>query len=207
MQHLEFALIIGFLAIGIFAGMSLVAHAVYSFFTGGLQDDSRRERKASMANVQPGNTSLVLLAGWVFVIACVPESDSNNASSRQPPEEDRAAVAEVEQTREGADLQTHVAVETIPGRTGSMLDAQQGEGLILGLDGERYEAGYLRVTIARTQVALRQRGLYLGPITGVLDPRTMQAVYEFQEASYGLLRCGIPTPRTRRLLEQGSHTF
>jgi hypothetical protein len=79
------------------------------------------------------------------------------------------------------------------------------EGLIVGLDGELYEP-YLPATIERVQVGLRTRGLYDGPVNGILDAPTMRAIYEFQEASYGLQRCGVPTPRTRRLLEQGSHT-
>jgi hypothetical protein len=65
---------------------------------------------------------------------------------------------------------------------------------------------YNRVTIERTQRALRDRGLYSGPINGVLDPTTMQAIYAFQKASYHLQMCGVPTPRTRMMLEQGSHT-
>lgn len=80
------------------------------------------------------------------------------------------------------------------------------DGLIDGFDGELYE-GYLPRTIRRTQRGLRSRGLYDGPIHGVLDQRTMEAIYAFQAASPGLQRCGVPTPRTRTLLEQGSHTF
>jgi hypothetical protein len=79
------------------------------------------------------------------------------------------------------------------------------EGLIRGLDGYLYEA-YNVPAITRTQETLWTRGLYDGPIDGVLDLETMRALYAFQEASYGLSHSGIPTPRTRDLLEQGSHT-
>jgi hypothetical protein len=34
----------------------------------------------------------------------------------------------------------------------------------------------------------------------------MEALYTFQMASKILQRCGIPTPFTRKMLEQGSHT-
>ena len=80
----------------------------------------------------------------------------------------------------------------------------QGE-LLLGLDGELY-LPYEPVTVMLVQSALRNRGLYSGPVSGVLDRRTMEAIYEFQAANHYLQRCGIPTPRTRKLLEQGAHT-
>ena len=83
--------------------------------------------------------------------------------------------------------------------------AQKDERPIRGLDGLLYEP-YKAVTIERTQRALRDRGLYSGPINGILDPPTMQAIYAFQKASYNLQMCGVPTPRTRMMLEQGSHT-
>jgi hypothetical protein len=42
-------------------------------------------------------------------------------------------------------------------------------------------------------------------MNGILDPPTMKSIYAFQEANR-LQRCGVPTPRTRKVLEQGSHT-
>jgi putative peptidoglycan binding protein len=85
------------------------------------------------------------------------------------------------------------------------LAAQQAGSAIKGLDGAMYDA-YKPLTIERTQQALRARGLYSGPIHGILDLPTMQAIYAFQKASYHLQVCGVPTPRTRMILEQGSHT-
>ena len=76
--------------------------------------------------------------------------------------------------------------------------------LIAGVDGELYEP-YSSVAIKRIQRALRNRDLYHGPINGVLDGPTMKSIYAFQEAN-NLQRCGVPTPRTRQMLEQGSHT-
>jgi len=77
--------------------------------------------------------------------------------------------------------------------------------LIAGLDGELYEP-YRTITIERIQRLIKERGLYTGPINGILDKPTMKAIYTFQEATHTLQMCGVPTPRTRRMLEQGSHT-
>jgi hypothetical protein len=79
------------------------------------------------------------------------------------------------------------------------------EGLIVGLDGELYEP-YHPKTIEVIQFALRARGVYGGPVNGTLDLATMRAIYVFQRATGSLQLCGIPTPRTRKILEQGSHT-
>jgi hypothetical protein len=76
--------------------------------------------------------------------------------------------------------------------------------LISGLDGAMY-APYPSATIQRVQKALRERGLYAGPLNGILDLPTMRSIYIFQEAN-NLQRCGVPTPHTRKMLEQGSHT-
>jgi hypothetical protein len=80
----------------------------------------------------------------------------------------------------------------------------EGE-LIMGLDGQLYDA-YNAETIKHVQTLMTNRGLYSGPINGVLDPPTMESLLSFQEASHSLLQCGVPTPRTRKMLEQGSHT-
>jgi hypothetical protein len=84
--------------------------------------------------------------------------------------------------------------------------AEGYSGLFIeGLDGGLYTP-YHSVTIQRAQRALTDRGLYAGPVNGVLDPPTMKAIYAFQKATHVLQVCGVPTPRTRRMLEQGSHT-
>ena len=94
---------------------------------------------------------------------------------------------------------------TDPG-SGKMAWAEKFEGeLIAGLDGWLY-LPYKSITIRDTQKALVERGLYVGPVNGVLDPPTMRAIYAFQKVTHMLQPCGIPTPRTRRLLAQGSHT-
>lgn len=76
--------------------------------------------------------------------------------------------------------------------------------LFIGLDGALY-VPYRSSTIQNVQKSLQDRGLYDGPMTGVLDGPTMKSIYAFQEAN-NLQRCGVPTPNTRKMLEQGSHT-
>ena len=91
--------------------------------------------------------------------------------------------------------------------SGEVVWAEGFEGeLIAGLDGSEY-LPYTVLAIERMQGLLRDRGLYLGPTNGVLDLPTMQAIAMFQEATQTLQVCGIPTPRTRLMLQQGSHTI
>jgi hypothetical protein len=90
--------------------------------------------------------------------------------------------------------------------SGKILWAKGYEGiLIAGFDDGLYEP-YLRAVMERVQLSLRARGLYIGPVNGVLDKPTMESLYAFQTANKILQRCGIPTPFTRKMLEQGSHT-
>ena len=84
--------------------------------------------------------------------------------------------------------------------------AKEYEGqLIQGLDGNLYEP-YGRPIIESVQKALGARGLYAGPLNGILDRLTMTSIFAYQNANNQLQRCGVPTPRTRKMLEQGSHT-
>jgi putative peptidoglycan binding protein len=76
---------------------------------------------------------------------------------------------------------------------------------IVGLDGALYNP-YRASTVQWVQQILTERGLYSGPANGILDTETMRAIYEFQRANGILQPCGVPTPLTRKLLEQGSHT-
>ena len=80
----------------------------------------------------------------------------------------------------------------------------QGQ-LIPGLDGVLYES-YRKATMETVQKTLKDRGLYAGPVNGILDRPTMKSIYAFQEANGNLQRCGVPTPHTRKMLKQGSHT-
>lgn len=101
---------------------------------------------------------------------------------------------------------TQNVAPTTPDGTGRTAWATGFAGQLLrGLDGELYRP-YLPATIKRVQSELKQRGLYEGPLNGILDRPTMQSIYAFQQANPYLQRCGVPTPMTRKLLEQGSHT-
>jgi peptidoglycan hydrolase-like protein with peptidoglycan-binding domain len=73
------------------------------------------------------------------------------------------------------------------------------------MDGELYEP-YRADIIRHIQQVLKERGLYAGPINGILDRPTMKAIYSFQQATRILQMCGVPTPNTRKMLRQGSHT-
>lgn len=72
------------------------------------------------------------------------------------------------------------------------------KGLVIGLEGEEYEA-YKRSVIERTQEELKSRGLYDGPVDGWLEETTKRALAAFQEQA-GLPASGVPTPKTRRAL-------
>jgi hypothetical protein len=123
-------------------------------------------------------------------------SVSESQILEKPPLEssDRPERAEVQET-----------AAPLPG-SGQTVWAKGFEGeLIMGLDGELY-LPYSATTIRHVQSVMKNRGLYSGPLNGVLDAPTMESILAFQEANVYLLRCGVPTPRTRKLLEQGSHT-
>ncbi len=72
--------------------------------------------------------------------------------------------------------------------------------LMLGLDGGRYEP-YRVPLIRQAQRALFHQKLYDGPVTGVLDQRTMEAVGELQKQN-GIKTSGVLTPRTREVLDK-----
>jgi hypothetical protein len=123
-----------------------------------------------------------------------PVNESQILQKPQLEPSDRPERAEVQET-----------AEPLPG-SGQTSWAPGFEGeLIMGLDGGLY-LPYSATTITQVQSAMKNRGLYSGPLNGVLDAPTMGSLYTFQEATDSLQRCGVPTPNTRNLLEQGSHT-
>ncbi len=71
--------------------------------------------------------------------------------------------------------------------------------MIQGLDGGTYENYYPSV-VKNVQTALQAEGLYAGPISGVLDEATSNALGEYQKAN-NLRVSGVPTPRTREALK------
>lgn len=77
----------------------------------------------------------------------------------------------------------------------------KGNGWIMirGLDDGTYENYYPSV-VKDVQMALQAQGLYNGPISGMLDDMTVNALGEFQKAN-NLHVSGMPTPRTREALK------
>ncbi len=73
----------------------------------------------------------------------------------------------------------------------------KGNGWIMiqGLDGGSYE-NVCPSVMKNVQVALQAKGLYAGPISGVLDEATLNAIGEYQKAN-GLRVSGVPSPATR----------
>ena len=127
--------------------------------------------------------------------------------SRQTEAPNRQTEAPTQQTEPPKQVSPPLPVEPpLLEGSGVTVWAKEFEGqLIEGLDGSVYEP-YVRATIERVQKALVDRGLYMGPVNGILDLPTMKSIFAFQKANYHLQRCGIPTPHTRKMLEQGSHT-
>lgn len=72
--------------------------------------------------------------------------------------------------------------------------------LVLGLDGGLYEP-YQSSVVEFVQRTLADVGDYTGPVTGVLDRATMEALQTFQQRE-GLAPSGVPTPRTREALRR-----
>jgi hypothetical protein len=153
-------------------------------------------------------TRVVCLSAALFAITGCAVGEHKQEQPAKPPTNQSpplsAAPSETPHKSEQAEIQE--AAPQLPGSTGQTAWAQGFEGdLIMGLDGELYVA-YNEATIKHVQSVMKNRGLYSGPVNGVLDPPTMESIYMFQEANEYMLRCGVPTPRTRKLLEQGSHT-
>jgi hypothetical protein len=149
-------------------------------------------------------------AALIAISGCVagehPSEQAPGPSAGPPPDQSPLPPTTLESPRRSEEAEIQEATPQLPGTTGRTPWAHGFEGdLILGLDGALYVA-YDATTIRRVQSVMKDRGLYSGPLNGVLDPPTMESIYTFQEANPYLLRCGVPTPRTRKLLEQGSHT-
>ena len=155
--------------------------------------------------------AVFLSAALIVISGCIPgEPPQQQAvprpSETPPPQQSEPLPAKPAEPRQSEEAEIQEAMPQLPGTTGHTPWAKGFEGdLILGLDGALYIA-YDAATIKHVQSVMKERGLYAGPLNGVLDPPTMESIYAFQEAYPYLLRCGVPTPRTRKLLEQGSHT-
>ena len=94
------------------------------------------------------------------------------------------------------------AVQPVGGALGTPRWAgSKGNGWIMieGADGGRYENYYPSV-VKNVQTALQAEGLYDGPISGVLDEATSNALAVYQKANK-LRASGVPTPLTRAALK------
>lgn len=72
--------------------------------------------------------------------------------------------------------------------------------LIEGLNGGEYPPYNARV-IEQFQRFLFQEEFYDGPVTGILDKPTMEAMAEFQSAN-GIVASGVPSPETRNAAQE-----
>jgi murein L,D-transpeptidase YcbB/YkuD len=95
--------------------------------------------------------------------------------------------------------------------SGPAFSAQQQEQtnqhqveMVTGLNGASYEA-YLPSLIEQTQEALKAKDYYSGPVNGVLDHDTMEAIGKFQKDN-GLTVSGVPSPETREYLFSGQQS-
>jgi Putative peptidoglycan binding domain len=152
------------------------------------------------------SAACLLLVALIAICGC-----TRDQSMQKKPTEAPQAQQQPEQTAPPSPQPRELNEVSTPGPqslegSGEVAWAKAFRGqLIAGLDGELYEP-YRSVTIERIQRAIKERGLYAGPINGILDTPTMKAIYTFQQANHNLQVCGVPTPRTRKMLEQGSHT-
>jgi hypothetical protein len=153
------------------------------------------------------SAACVLLVALLMMYACTRDRSPQKTTRELPRAEyqpEQTTTPSPPQPRELPEPAS-AATQSLEG-SGKMRWAKGFAGqLIGGLDGELYEP-YRSVTIEHVQRIIRERGLYTGPINGILDTPTMKAIYTFQEATHILQVCGVPTPRTRKMLEQGSHT-
>jgi peptidoglycan hydrolase-like protein with peptidoglycan-binding domain len=117
-----------------------------------------------------------------------------------------AALNDLQAARDGAatavaDWQRRQA-EALAARTSSGSPVDPETGLIIGLDGGDYEQ-YVPAAVEHAQARLRDLGRYAGPVDGVLDKPTMEALGEFQKQEE-LQVSGVPSPMTRfRLYQDG----
>ena len=157
-------------------------------------------------NLRP--VAYLVLAALLTICGCSSNQPVTKAPTPPPPSPQQTSppppVTQSSETRESPPPATVTPQSTE--RTPQIAWAKGFEGaLIAGLDGALYEP-YAITTIEVVQRELTRRGLYDGSANGILDSATMKAIFEFQKATHTLQACGVPTPRTRKMLGQGSHT-
>ena len=89
-----------------------------------------------------------------------------------------------------------------------MRDTRWVEGsegnLLLGLNGGEYPP-YAASFVKEVQRFLFEHDFYEGPVTGVLDEQTMEAIGEFQGEN-GIVQSGVPSPETRDAMRASEAT-
>jgi Putative peptidoglycan binding domain len=192
------------LNVDVATGKELMSRSVFRFWR-------RRAPDAHPVRRCFGVTAGSILTVVIALAGCAPSDpvdatseNSMSAQSEASPNLPEPELETSETSRSGTLLEP--MPPRFPGAGGKTVWASGFEGdAIAGLDGGLY-VPYRPSVIEIVQQALTARGVYDGPANGILDAPTMYAIYVFQQASGFLQRCGVPTPRTRKLLEQGSHT-
>ena len=108
--------------------------------------------------------------------------------------------AERRELLETLNLDVHALESTLDPDEVSRVEFDDGRVLIIWKRPNRVAAGQdLRFDVSSVGLFLEPKRLYNGPINGVLDQDTMEALGKYQETN-GLQVCGVPTPRTREAL-------
>src|SRR5262249_40263211 len=142
---------------------------------------SRLERRSGILT----RAACFLLVALLMMYACTRDRSPQKTSPELPRAEQQPEQTTTPSPPHARELPEPAATppQLLEG-SGKMAWAKGFAGqLIAGLDGELYEP-YRTVTIERIQRLIKERGLYTGPINGILDTPTMKAIYTFQEATH-----------------------
>ena len=164
-------------------------------------------QRAAIRTILPAGAGLFL----AIAVGCSPATDAPVETAQEEPP---LAVTEQPEPAPAPEPETPAlppqAAEPVrepQTASGSYLKdthwAPGAEGkLVLGLNGGEYPP-YLASVVRETQQFLFDRQLYDGPVTGILDETTMQAIAEFQQAN-GIVASGVPSPETREAMQEAA---
>ena len=143
---------------------------------------------------------VVTMVSLMVVGACQDAPELEPVAEQKPAP--RPAAPEPEPAKPEPPPAPKPAAEPVQGALGTPRWAgMKGNGWIMikGLDGGTYE-NYHPSVVKNVQTALQSEGLYDGPISGVLDEATSNALGDYQKAN-DLRVSGVPTPRTSEALK------
>ncbi|HAD74452.1 MAG TPA: hypothetical protein DCG16_01635 [Gemmatimonadetes bacterium] len=143
---------------------------------------------------------VVTMVSLMVVGACQDAPELEPVAEEKPAP--RPAAPEPEPAKPEPPPAPKPAAEPVQGALGTPRWAgMKGNGWIMikGLDGGTYE-NYHPSVVKNVQTALQSEGLYDGPISGVLDEATSNALGDYQKAN-DLRVSGVPTPRTSEALK------